>query len=288
MNCQETRKLFEDALDRRLSGGVKRKLDLHLARCRDCRKFYEAEQAEHARWFRAMNDAEAEPPHSLPPDFADRLVTAVLARNKARVPFFRRFRLPRWAGLAATLALLAATFAAVWIGEQVLTQYAEEAAGESRIPDGGSSGRGSSLQGGKTGLARHLADDETNLESRYLGGYTETMPFTLNSEPSTLNSQQGSLQVQTTTIKRVAALMGAAALAAATPVRADGYQFIVSGYPAANERQTDYSDGIALETATCRSTTEASELEARYRTRDVSSGIALNTTEYRAMVIIIR
>ena len=241
MNCQETRKLFEDALDRRLSGGVKRRLDLHLARCRDCRKFYEAEQSEHARWFRAMNDTEAEPPHSLPPDFADRLVTAVLARNKARVPFFRRFRLPRWAGLAATLALLAATFAAVWIGEQVLTQYAEEAAGESRIPDGGSSGR-----------------------------------------------EQGSLQVQTTTIKRVAALMGAAALAAATPVRADGYQFIVSGYPAANERQTDYSDGIALETATCRSTTEASELEARYRTRDVSSGIALNTTEYRAMVIIIR
>ena len=76
MNCQETRKLFEDALDRRLSGGVKRRLDLHLARCRDCRKFYEAEQAEHARWFRAMNDAEAEPPHSLPPDFADRLVAA--------------------------------------------------------------------------------------------------------------------------------------------------------------------------------------------------------------------
>ena len=59
MNCQETRKLFEDALDRRLSGGVKRRLDLHLARCRDCRKFYEAEQAEHARWFRAMNDAGA-------------------------------------------------------------------------------------------------------------------------------------------------------------------------------------------------------------------------------------
>ena len=94
--------------------------------------------------------------------------------------------------------------------------------------------------------------------------------------------------MQNTTIKRTAALAGAIALAAAQPAAADGYQFIVSGYPAANERQTDYSDGIALETATCRSTTDASELEARYRTRDVSSGIALDTTEYKATVIIIR
>ena len=107
MNCQETRKLFEDALDRRLSGGVKRKLDLHLARCRDCRKFYEAEQAEHARWFRAVNDAEAEPPHSLPPDFADRLVAAVAANEaKVKASFFRRLRLPKWLKRVACLAVL--------------------------------------------------------------------------------------------------------------------------------------------------------------------------------------
>ena len=107
MNCQETRKLFEDALDRRLSGGVKRRLDLHLARCRNCRKFYEAEQAEHARWFRAMNDAEAEPPHSLPPDFADRLVAAVAANEaKVKASFFRRLRLPKWLKRVACLAVL--------------------------------------------------------------------------------------------------------------------------------------------------------------------------------------
>ena len=107
MNCQETRRLFEDALDRRLSGGVKRRLDLHLARCRDCRKFYEAEQAEHARWFRAMNDAEAEPPHSLPPDFADRLVAAVAANEaKVKASFFRRLRLPKWLKRVACLAVL--------------------------------------------------------------------------------------------------------------------------------------------------------------------------------------
>ena len=107
MNCQETRKLFEDALDRRLSGGVKRRLDLHLARCRDCRKFYEAEQSEHARWFRAMNDTEAEPPHSLPPDFADRLVAAVAANEaKVKASFFRRLRLPKWLKRVACLAVL--------------------------------------------------------------------------------------------------------------------------------------------------------------------------------------
>ena len=101
MNCQETRALVEDALDKRLTGGVKRKFDLHLSHCRECRRFYEAEQAEHSRWFRAMNDTAKA--HPLPPDFADRLVAAVLANGAAQTPFFRRFRLPRWAKVAASL-----------------------------------------------------------------------------------------------------------------------------------------------------------------------------------------
>ena len=128
MNCQETRKLFEDALDRRLSGGVKRKLDLHLARCRDCRKFYEAEQAEHARWFRAMNDAEAEPPHSLPPDFADRLVAAVAANEaKVKASFFRRLRLPKWLKRVACLAVLlcGVAFAATVVMDAISAKESE-------------------------------------------------------------------------------------------------------------------------------------------------------------------
>ena len=128
MNCQETRKLFEDALDRRLSGGVKRRLDLHLARCRDCRKFYEAEQAEHARWFRAMNDAEAEPPHSLPPDFADRLVAAVAANEaKVKASFFRRLRLPKWLKRVACLAVLlfGVAFAATVVVDAIAAKDSE-------------------------------------------------------------------------------------------------------------------------------------------------------------------
>ena len=271
MNCQETRRLFEDALDRRLSGGAKRKFDLHLSRCRPCRTLYEAEQAEHARWFQALNAETLS--HVLPPDFADRLVASVLTRDKARVPFFRRFRLPRWAGLAATLALLAAAFAAISVGEQAISQHAEEADSES-------------LLSGEAGLARRLSDGETDLDSRHLGG-DETLISTPHPlTPST--SQQGATTVQTTTIKRTAALMGAIALAAAQPAAANGYQYIISGYPAANECRVARSTGIALETGSYRRKSLATDLEARYRTRMSTLGIALDTTEYRAMVIIMR
>lgn len=138
MNCQETRKLFEDALDRRLSGGVKRRLDLHLARCRDCRKFYEAEQAEHARWFRAMNDAEAEPPHSLPPDFADRLVAAVAANEaKVKASFFRRLRLPKWLKRVACLAVLlcGVAFAATVVMDAISAKESESEDSEATTND---------------------------------------------------------------------------------------------------------------------------------------------------------
>ena len=138
MNCQETRKLFEDALDRRLSGGVKRRLDLHLARCRDCRKFYEAEQAEHARWFRAMNDAEAEPPHSLPPDFADRLVEAVVENEaKEAASFFRRLHLPKWLKRVACLAVLlfGVAFAATVVVDAIAAKDSESEDSEATTND---------------------------------------------------------------------------------------------------------------------------------------------------------
>ena len=94
--------------------------------------------------------------------------------------------------------------------------------------------------------------------------------------------------MQTSTIKQAAALTGAIALAAAQPAAADDYQYIISGYPAANECRVARSTGIALETGSYRRKSLATDLEARYRTRMSSLGIALNTTEYRAMVIIMR
>ena len=133
MNCQETRKLVERAPDRRLSGGVKRNLDRHLARSRDFLKVYEAEQAEHARWFRAVYDAEAEPPHSLPPDFADRLVAAVAANEaKVKASFFRRLHLPKWLKRVACLAVLlcGVAFAATVVVDAMTAKESEREATE--------------------------------------------------------------------------------------------------------------------------------------------------------------
>ena len=101
MNCKKTRELIDDALDRRLTGAVKRGFDSHISHCCDCRRLYDAEKAEHARWVRAMNDTSAEPPHALPPDFADRLVAAVGAGRTG-------FSLSKWLmRIAASLAVAA-------------------------------------------------------------------------------------------------------------------------------------------------------------------------------------
>ena len=94
--------------------------------------------------------------------------------------------------------------------------------------------------------------------------------------------------MQTTILKKAAALMGAAALAAATPVRADGYQFIISGYPAANPSHSDVSSGTSLVVGMLASTSASADLEARAFTYDDSLGIALRSDEYRAMMIIVR
>lgn len=70
--------------------------------------------------------------------------------------------------------------------------------------------------------------------------------------------------------------------------RADTYQFIVSGYPAANESYAMASSGVSFLTATRRGRSAASPLEARYRTWDESDGIAFRSDKYRATMIIFR
>ena len=86
-------------------------------------------------------------------------------------------------------------------------------------------------------------------------------------------------------ISFTAFLLGGAAL---SPLHADTYQFIVSGYPAANESYAAASLGTALATATRAVSTTAQALEARYRTWDESDGIALRSDKYRATMIIFR
>ena len=85
--------------------------------------------------------------------------------------------------------------------------------------------------------------------------------------------------------------LAALAVVAATaliPSRADTYQFIVSGYPAANVSYSAASSGTSLVTATRRQSTAAQSLEARFRTWDESDGVALRSDKYKGMILIIR
>ena len=108
MNCNEAIELAEEAMDKDLPRAVKRRLDLHLSHCESCRRLFEAERAEHVRWFRIFNDPAAM--RSLPSEFADRLAASVHVSH----PGFW-FRIPRWAKIAACLTALASfvSFAAV-------------------------------------------------------------------------------------------------------------------------------------------------------------------------------
>lgn len=75
---------------------------------------------------------------------------------------------------------------------------------------------------------------------------------------------------------------------ALSPLCADTYQFIVSGYPAANESYSAASSGTALATSTRSVPTAAQVLEARYRTWDESDGIPLRSDKPRGFSIFVR
>ena len=199
-----------------------------------------------------------------PADFATDLAGRLVARTRRRTRFWK---------LLFALGLFSAATAAVVTVTTLSGDETEETAAETAAPHMES---------------RHLGGDETNWENRLPGGGS-TDPFsTIHYSLFTLNSPQGAPQVQNTILKKAAALMGAVALSAATPVRADGYQFIVSGYPAANPSHSDVSSGTSLAVGVLASTSASAALEARAFTYDDSLGIALRSDEYRAMMIIFR
>ena len=204
---------------------------------------------------------EAVPPADLATDLASRLVS----RTRRRTRF--------WKLLLVLGMFSAATAASVVTVTTLFGDEAEGAAAETAAPHMES---------------RHLGGDTSNWDSRHLGGDSTSSPSTTNCQLPTTNSQQGASPVQITTLKKAAALMGATALAAATPVRADGYQFIVSGYPAANPSHSDVSSGTSLAVGALASTSASADLEARARTCDDSDGTALRSDKYTAMIIIIK
>lgn len=85
-------------------------------------------------------------------------------------------------------------------------------------------------------------------------------------------------------------LAAALAVAAWSAIPADAaYQFIVSGYPAANESHPSASASTALVSATRRANGDATAIEARYRTREESGPTALRSDKFEgAFILIVR
>ena len=150
---------------------------------------------------------------------------------------------------------------------------------------------------GAAWTASELSSDDNasnnDMESRRLGGDLDWDNHRLGGDPTPQaipSSTPGESQVNTTPLKSTAALAGAIALATAQPTAAagDGYQYIVSGYPAANPKQVARSASTSLETGAYRIVSAADDLEARYRTCIASNATALRSDEFKAMIIIMR
>ena len=178
---------------------------------------------------------ESVPPAGLPTTFADRLV----ARTQRRTSFWK---------LLLVVGMFTAAVGAVIIATSLPRDDSRLETDERRMTNDESSDE-----------ATRVADSDW--ESRHLGG-NET------SKPETSKPQQGAPQVNNT-IRKAAALMGALAISATPRLAAAGdYQFIVSGYPAANPSHSAVSFGTSLVVGALASSSASSALEARCRTHD--------------------
>ena len=98
MNCQECRSLVERFLDHALTGFAKRKVNIHLSRCAECRTYFDQRKQNQALAYRALNAALAG--MHLPEGFADRFRAAHIVPDR----HFRLFRFRKPWKAAAVLA----------------------------------------------------------------------------------------------------------------------------------------------------------------------------------------
>ena len=78
LTCQELEGFMVDYLDGTLPERQRRKFDLHLRLCRDCRRYIEAYKGS----MTLCQAAFAEPEGSLPEDVPEELVKAILAARE--------------------------------------------------------------------------------------------------------------------------------------------------------------------------------------------------------------
>ena len=216
--------------------------------------------------FRALNGTDVR--LHLPNGFADRLVAE--CRIEPKLSFFPA--LPRWALIAASLAIIAGfVFATAVVGRVVLN-----------APD-------DTLSTTPLPITNYqLPSTNYQLSTNY------HLPSTNYQLPST-NYQLQTTQGETTMTKKkaaVAALASAMAAAPLTAARGDGYQYIISGDPVAAETADSSSASSATSSLTSGTLADgyvlASELEARYRTTGESALTALRSDKFNATIIIFK
>lgn len=252
MNCQECENLFDDMIDRHVKEPVRRRMELHLSRCETCRGKLEHRKRSHALMFRALNHADGM--LHLPKEFSDRLVAE--CRQQPKRAFFTS--LPRWALIAASLAIVAGfVFAAVETFEAL------------SAPDA-------------------AARDESTRPSDQP---PTTQPPTNQLPTNQLPTNQGEAPMtgKKAATAALAATMTAVPLAAAS---GDGYQFIHSGDPVAAATAGSSSASSATASITSGTLADgfvlASDLEARSRTTDESAATALRSDKFKGTFLIFK
>ena len=285
MNCQECESLFDEMIDRRVEEPTRQRMELHLSRCVICRDKLADRKRIHTLIFRALNGDNVR--LHLPNGFADRLVAE--CRIQPKRPFFPA--LPRWALIAASLAIIAGfVFAAAVVG----------GAGT-----GSEGGTGTTETAGTTGITETASPTTSDSVLSAIPEVTvvpvvpdvlgmSTQLSTNYQLPST-NYQLQTTQGETTMTKKkaaVAALASAMAAAPLTAARGDGYQYIISGDPVAAETADSSSASSATSSLTSGTLADgyvlASELEARYRTTGESALTALRSDKFNATIIIFK
>ena len=269
MNCQEYKGMIEDALDVSLNGELEVSIRRHLDHCAECREYLAVRRQEHAAFFAGVNAAYSHL-RQPPADFADRVVREVAARRAARRGW-RRLSLPRWALIAASVVVMAGfVFAASVAVEGLLGTEAVNQDGESE---------------GSEATAIEVADvvaidpSTSSLPSVSSSSLTQTTYTQLetNKKGETLMSK----------VKAAAAALTAAFTAAPlAAANGDEYQFIdPTTYPAENVSYSARSSAITVDAGALRVASASDNLEARSRTKGVSSSILLDATKFHGTII---
>ncbi len=276
MNCQECESLFDEMIDRRVEEPTRQRMELHLSRCVICRDKLADRKRIHTLMFRALNGDNVR--LHLPNGFADRLVAE--CRSQPKRSFFPA--LPRWALIAASLAIVAGFVFATAVTSGVF---------------GGTEAETNTLVDAISPAPDVLDVPEVSVVPGGLG--MDTLPSTISQLPTTIyqlpstNYQLQTNQGEATMTKKKAAVAALASAMAAAPLTAangDGYQYILSGDPVAAETAVSSSASSTTTPLTSGTLADghvlASELEARYRTMGESAIMALRSDKFNAMIII--